>query len=298
VANSPNPSIELTTIAHEQLKFASQAYTLSRWLQVATLATTLLAAFAPKLAYFAAITAFILQLATFYFRHQGQQKQGVGDEIRRRAMLLDALGPFDQTFDLAELLRRAGSKARDRAVGNVTIDYFASGASDGLVRLRDHMRENSFWNRCLYQECGQAGTRFLGVAMSSASLLFLLALAVVPSSTTSSLTRVFLALMGFLVGYALLADSLSWKSASRSIEILDRRLDALKHLADKDLKDRAFGELFSIFSEYTVATSKVPPIPETIYRKHRKRLNTLWSERESGLTTPLLGAQRVRSKKP
>ncbi|MFG1842030.1 hypothetical protein ACGFH8_26800 [Micromonospora sp. NPDC049175] len=254
-----------------------------------TLIVTLIAVLMPRLSYFAAIVAFLCQIATFYLRHQGQQKQGVGDEIRRRAMLLDALEPFDQAFDLTELLRKAGTEIRNRAADSVESDYFASKAADGLVRLRDHLRENAFWNRCLYHECAQSGTHLLTIVMSSATLVFLFALAIVPSSTTANLTRVFIALMGFFVAYALLADVTSWKSASRAIESIDRRLDSIKSLSETELRSFALGELLAIFSEYTVATSKVPPIPERTYTKHRERLNTLWRGRENGLKTSLLG---------
>jgi hypothetical protein len=214
----------------------------------------------------------------------------------RRAMLQDALGLFDQTFDLTELLRRAGVKVRDRASGKAASDYFASTATDGLVRLRDHLRENAFWNRCLYGECAQTGLRFLAMVMSSAVFLFLLALAIVPSSATTNLTRVFIALLASFVGYALLADVLSWRSAAGSIESLERRLDSIKQLSDNDLRNKALGELLAIFAEYTVATSKVPPIPDAEYQKHRDGLNALWRERESGLTAPLLGSRSQASR--
>lgn len=296
MASSSNVSTELTAIAHEQLKSASRAYAVSKRLQVVTLVTTLVAVFVPVLSYFTTVAAFLCQVATFYFRHQGQKKQGVGDEIRRRAMLQDALGPFDQTFDLTELLRRAGVKVRDRATGKAASDYFASTATDGLVRLRDHLRENAFWNRCLYGECAQTGLRFLAIVMSSAVFLFLLAVAIVPSSATTNLTRVFIALLASFVGYALLADVLSWRSAAGSIESLERRLDTIKQLSENDLRSKALGELLAIFAEYTVATSKVPPIPDAEYQKHRDGLNALWRERESGLTTPLLGSRSQASR--
>jgi hypothetical protein len=288
VAQSLKIPTELTAIAHEQLKTAAQAYRVGRWFQVTTLIAGIAAMFAPRFAFFLAFAAFVCQLITMHFRHQGQQKQAVGDEIRRRALLLDALGPFDQAFDLAELLRRVGDDVRSRAVDRLTPDYFASHASCGLVRLRDHLRENSFWNRCLYHESAQRGLRFLASLLMSAALLFLVAIAVVPHSATVNLTRLFIGFIAFLIAYTLFTDVLTWRSASRAIEYLDRQLDAIKELPEKDLQTKALGGILAIFSEYTAATSKTPPIPDAVYDQHRVRLNKLWSERESGMNTPLL----------
>jgi hypothetical protein len=254
---------------------------------MAALVAGAIAMFMPRYSYFAALAVLVLQLAAMYARLRGQQKQGVGDEIRRRGLLLDALGQFDQSYDLTELFRNVDDDVRTRAVTRLAPDYFASSASVGLVRLRDHLRENAFWNRCLYYEAAQRGVKFLVGILAFWILIIFLAVALVPQGVTVNLIRAFIVFMTFLVAYALFSDVLAWRFASRIIESLDRRLDAIKELSEQDLRSAALGDVLVIFGEYTVATSKTAPIPESVYRRHRARLNKLWSERESGIRKPL-----------
>ncbi len=248
MANSPTTSTELTAIMHAQLKVASDCYRISRYLQVA----------------------------------------GIGEELRRRSLLLDALDPFDQAFDLAELLRKVSDRVRDQAKGRLTPDYYASRSQLGLVRLRDHVRENAFWNKCLYHEAAQRATKLLIGSVLVAAAVMMIAIATVSRDTTIVLARIFVAFLAFVVAYSLFSDSLAWRSAARTMELLDGRLDGIKSSTEEELRGVGTGNMLTLFGEYLVATSKVIPVPEPIYKRKRDQLNRHWKERESGIQSPLL----------
>lgn len=282
--SSPSPA-ELSLIAHEQLRDASKFYLAGRYLQAAALAVGVVIMFVPKFAYFGALAVLVIQATTWYTRQTAQQKQGVGDEIRRRGLLMDALGPYDQSYDLAELLAKISTSARDRALSKATSDYFASDAQYGLARLRDHLRENSFWNRRLFSEASKRGGWILVTITIVSVLVVFLAIALVPQDTAVNIVRIFVFSLTFLLGYTLLVDVLAWRSASTSIERLDRQLDAIKHLDDSSLATQQ-GQIMTILSEYAVATSKIAPIPPTIYENNRDSLNKLWKDREDIAKAP------------
>jgi hypothetical protein len=288
VSNSPANSNQLLHIAHEQLALASNLYRYGRRLQMATLVSGVTITFLPGIAYFGAIATLLFQGAALYLRQRGQQKQGIGDEIRRRGLMLDALGHFDQSYDLSELLRKVGDDARARAADRAEVNHFASSAHHGWGRLRDHLRENAFWNRCLYHEAARRGISHLAFFGATCIVVALLSVALVPQGVAIDTMRVFVLIATFLIAFTLLTDTLAWRSASRAIEVLDRKLDTMKNTSDSDLRDSALGDLQVILAEYAVATSKIAPIPDSIYMKHRDQLNRAWNERENEIRDPLI----------
>ncbi|WP_330270412.1 hypothetical protein OG205_24460 [Lentzea sp. NBC_00516] len=247
----------------------------------------MLAVFAPKLGYFGALALLGIQGVTWSCRQSAQKKQGVGDEIRRRGLLLDALGPFDQSYDLTELMRKAGTSASERALTKTNSGYYASDAKDGLVRLRDHLRENSFWNRCLYLEASKRGKNILwAIGIAFALTLFLTIALASSQDAVVTATRVFILALTFLLAYTFVVDVQAWANASTAIEALERQLDGIKNLGENSLRTTNLDQMMTILSEYAVATSKIAPIPPVIYLKHRDNLNKLWNEREARPIAP------------
>jgi phosphoglycerol transferase MdoB-like AlkP superfamily enzyme len=116
----------------------------------------------------------------------------------------------------------------------------------------------------------------------------LLAVALIPQDAAVDTMRLFVLVVTFLIAFTLLVDVLAWRSASRAIEVLDRKLDTIKNANEDELRNSFLGDLQVILAEYAVATSKIAPIPDSIYEKHRDRLNRAWAERESEVRNPLI----------
>ncbi|MFD9705079.1 hypothetical protein [Lentzea sp. NPDC059081] len=283
--SEPTGPAELHAIAHSQLGDAYRLYRFGRYLPGAALAVGVLVMFFPKIAYLGAVAALIIQGAIWYTRQTAQQKQAVGDEIRRRALLSDALGQFDQAFDLAELLGKVSDEVREHAKARIKSDYFASKAPVGIIRLCDHLRENSFWNRSLYSEASRLGKRILWITATASIVVFLLAFYLAPQDATVNVMRVFVVVVTFLLAYTFLIDVIAWQSAANAIERLDRQLDSFKNLDETSLLNRN-GQIMAILSEYTVATSKVAPVPSKVYKENQVRLNKIWKERDSATNSP------------
>jgi hypothetical protein len=282
VAANPPTSIELMAISHEQLEDATQVYRRASYVQICALVVGGAAIFVNfQYSLALAIVVLALQGVSFYMRSTGQRKQRIGDEIRRRGLIMDALPEANQAHEMSELMRHLSDDIRRKATAAAAADYYASTSGLGAIRLVDHLRENVFWNKCLYSEAAARGSRLLAVFAFLVLLVVLLAIALASPDVTMITTRIAVALVTFLAAFAYVSDIGAWKASANSMDALDFRLDGLKVFPEKSLRNERLGELMVLFSEYTVATSKTLPIPRKVYLTHRDRLNRLWEEKES-----------------
>jgi hypothetical protein len=194
-----------------------------------------------------------------------------------RGLLLDALGATTEHIDLADLVNRIGPEAQARATRSINPDYFASKAPQGVVRLRDHLQENAFWGKYLYAEAAGWYSRALGAFGAAAIAVALIAIPLAPHSQSLTVARVLVTALSFGAALTQINEILSWRSARSKIETVDRRLEVLSSLSEAELMSKGIEALFAVFGDYCVATAMSPPIPTSIYRRHREKLNTLWN---------------------
>lgn len=266
-------------LAHEELAEASRMYRWSRQLQIVTFAVSVTSIFvSSNYAYWVAFLALISQSISWAFRIRASGQQSTGDEARMRGLLLDALGSTTEPIDLADLLNRMSSHVRARAVKSVDPDYFASTAPEGLVRLRDHLQENAFWGKCLYEVAANQYSKFLGVFGIAAIAILFVAIPLSPHDQSLIAARVLVTALSFGAALTQANEILTWRSAKSKIETVDRRLEVLAKYSKTELMSKGIEALFAVFGDYCVATATSPPVPVSIYRHQRQRLNTLWDE--------------------
>lgn len=272
---------DVIALANEELTAAADGYRRSRQLQVLTFTASIISIFiSNQYAYLAVVVALVSQATSWGLRFRAGRQRAVGDEGRMRGLLIDALGSTTEHIDLANLVHRITPRARSRLSRSLDPDYFASKSPSGVGRLRDHLQENSFWGKCLYEAAALVYTRLLIAFGVLAALIALIAIPLAPHDQSLILAKVLVTALTFGAALTQSNEIIAWRSAKDKIEIVDRRLEALANLSERELQSRRIEALFAVFGDYCVATAMSPPIPREIYLRERNRLNALWAERQ------------------
>jgi hypothetical protein len=279
VGSFPSSAIEVIALAHEELADASKWYRWSRRLQIVTFLASVVSIFiSGPYAYYPAFAALASQSLSWFIRFRASNLQSIGDEGRMRGLLLDALGPTTEQIDLADLVNQISPNARIRAARSVDPDYFSSNAPVGLARLRDHLRENAFWGKYLYSAAVCRYATWLCVFVAAAIVVALVAIPLAPHGESLVVARVLVTALSFGAALTQVNEILSWRSAKLKIEIVDRRVEVLVPLSERQLVSRGLEALYAAFGDYCVATAVSPPLPRGIYQRQREHLNSLWNE--------------------
>lgn len=222
------------------------------------------------LAYFAAVGALVGQGASWLCNRRARDVHRRAEQVRRRAILLDALGQTAEKLDVTDLWMLFDEKVRASAAKFDDADYYASKEGPGPDRLLEILKESAFWSKHLY--AASARRAFKGVAAVVVGVL-VVSLIVLPSTTGESLlllARGLVVFLGFIVGADQLGTAIAWSDAKSQLEALHRRLDRVR-LDEME-------PCLAIFADYTAATSLAPPIPTGVYEAEQGKLNALWEE--------------------
>jgi hypothetical protein len=275
-------SLEIISVANEELAAAASGYRLSRRLQILTFILSVTSIFISNTyTYIPALVALIVQLTAWAVRLRAGRNHAIGDEGRRRGLLLNAFGPTSERIDLTNWLNRISPDTQDRARKSVDPDYFASSAQTGVRRLCEHLQENALWGKCLYSAAATYYMRFLFAFAGSAVLSALVAIPLASGDGKLILARVLVAVLAFGAAITQINEIMSWRAAEGQIEAIDRRLDVLVSYSDDRLKSDRIEALFAVYGDYSIATAAAPPVPRWIYLRERDRLNDLWRQRTS-----------------
>ncbi|MEV8513463.1 hypothetical protein [Dactylosporangium sp. NPDC051484] len=213
-------------------------------------------------------------------------QQDIGELLRRRGLLIDAIGPSRLGVDVADLLERVPVRVVRRAAVSVNDGYYASNSPTGLVRLRDHLHENAFWNKHLYSLAARRLTTILCLLVALAGAVTLFALPLAPRDEALIFARILVTVMTFGAILTQFNEILAWRSAAQAIERLEHRFYIVEGLDEDSLHKNGMADILTFFAEYTAATSRIPPFPRRVYRLHRDRLNDLWAHKNaSGSST-------------
>ena len=221
-------------------------------------------------AYLSAVGALVGQLASWVCGLRAQEAHQQAEQVRRRAILVDALGGTAERLDVTDLWRLFDERTRERAEALHESDYYASTLDPGPDRLMEVLKESTFWSKHLY--AASARRAFKGVAVVIVGVL-IVALLVLPNTSGEILlllARGLVVFLGFVVGVDQLGRAIAWTDAKNQLEALHRRLERVR-LDDME-------PCLAIFADYTAATSLAPPIPTSVYESEREDLNALWSE--------------------
>lgn len=238
---------------------------------VAVLACGLLALFlANTPAYLAAVAALAGQVASWVCGLRAQQVHQQAELVRRRALLVDALGETAERLDVTDLWRLFDKSTRKRAEALHEPDYYASTLDPGPDRLMGILKESMFWSKHLYATSARRASWGVAAVITGVLIVAILVLPSMSGEVPLLLARGLVVFLGFVVGVDQLGTAIAWTDAKNQLEALHRRLE-LVSLDDME-------PCLAIFADYTAATSLAPPIPTSVYESEREGLNSLWSK--------------------
>lgn len=262
----------LLALSRAELEEAKRRFRHRKWANVGTLVARAATLFAlPPIAYLFAVIALIFQVVAWWCSFKGGRLHGIAEEARRRALLMDGLGGVQEPLDTVDIRQQFSKKAENRADEFEDPDYYASTQPPGLERLRDFLQESAFLSKHLY---AAAARRSLVVSVFLFIAVLLIALVVVPlvpGNAQLLVARMLVVTLGFIIAYDELGCALAWQVAGAQAGAVDRRLE--------NLSVTSVQPAVGIFGDYSVATATTPPIPTSIYKKHKDRLDKGWAER-------------------
>lgn len=271
---------ELSAMAEQQLEEALASHVAINRIRLATFAATALTIFvAGAAAYVLAVAVLTAQLGTWALGSRARRQQATGDQCRMRALLLDALGPTGARVDYGNLLRRISPEVRQQSAAVADPNYYASTAAPGLLRLREHLQENAFWNKSLYDSAADARLRAVVALGIAAGGVVLVAIPLAPRDQALLAARVLVVALSFFATLDQIREIGTWRSASDAIGQVDQRLETLTACSPGELMGPQAHSFLAAYGDYCAISSATPPIPKYLYLKHRDHLNVIWRER-------------------
>lgn len=224
-----------------------------------------------KAAYVCAVAGLVLQGIRWWFQRMAIDKHAIGSTIKRRALLIDSLGPSSERLDIRLLREQAGADAERRAHDYpIAESYYASTQPPSMERLRENLQESAFFTHRLYAKAARAAFIKFGVTVACIVVALLIVASLAPREIGTVVANCILAFVSFLVSADQLGQAMNWQSGAATIERIERRLESIDPNGTEPY--------MAAFADYEVATATAPSPPTAIYNAERERLDRLWRE--------------------
>ncbi len=264
--------VSLLALARAEIEEAKRWSAWRSWMHGLTLVASVLALrVSAELVYLLSVVALVTEALAWRFRHIASTLHAQGEEARRRALLLDAFERTQEPLDIADIRARFSRGAERRAGKFDDVDYYASNAPPGLLRLRNHLQESAFWSKHLYHAAAIRSRWYAFGVPVVLAVAIAVAWPFLPSSVGILLARALVVFLSLLFVFDEFGRNLTWGAAAVQAERVDRRLESLK---GDELEP-----VLALFGDFSVATAGAPPIPTNVYQAERARLNELWKQR-------------------
>lgn len=273
----------LASLARVVLQEAKTQRGRGRWCQYLLLALALAAVIsqaaiplptARPVVYACAVATLLLQAARWLMQRSASDGHALGNTLKRRALLIDALGPSSEHSDVRMLRELAGSSAEQAARESpLPKSYYASSQEPGMARLRANLQESAFFTHSLARRAARHtfakfGLLVLGIVAGTVAFLLL-----ADRDLGVALANCTIAFVSFLVAADYLGQAMNWLACANAVERIERRIE---NVPDDDVQAH-----MAAFADYEAATALAPPIPTATYERERSRLDTLWRTRRS-----------------
>lgn len=220
-------------------------------------------------AYLCAVTGLIVQGIGWWTQRVANFKHTIGSTIKRRAMLIDALGPSTEPLDIRLLRSQAGKDAAKQARSYpIPENYYASDEQYGLERLRHNLQESSFFTHCLYQKAATAAFIKSGITLACIIVGLLIVIPLATHDVGVVIANCILAFVSFLVGADYLSQAMNWRNGASTVEGIERRLEKIA--------PDSVESYMAAFADYEVATATATAVPTSLYEREREELDELW----------------------
>lgn len=291
-SESPEQAVPLIALGRVALEDAKRFRRVCRQIQCAVLAVGLLTvavqslpnlieatggwAWIPKatsiVTYLCAVLGIILQVGHWIFHRTASNRHTLGSTIKRRAMLIDALGPSSEQLDIRLLRQQVGESIERRARSfKIPEDYYASDEEHGLERLRHNLQESAFFTHSLYKMASAGAFWKFGLSAFGIAVGLLIIIPFAPREGAMIVANSTIAFIAFLVSADFLGQALDWAEGASVVERIERRLEKITP-GNTDA-------YMAAFADYECATAIFPAPPTALYERERDRLDSLWRDR-------------------
>ncbi len=222
-------------------------------------------------AYVSALASLLLQGVRWWLQRVAADRHSLGSTIKRRALLIESLGPSSEQLDIRLLRDLAGADAEQKAaVYAMPETYYASTHTPGLERLRENLQESAFFSHSLYRMAARAGFTKFGITVACIIVGLLAVAAFAPREIGPVIANCILAFVAFLVSADQLGQAMNWQAAATAVERVERRLEKITPNGPEPY--------MAAFTDYEAATAIAPAVPTALYERERERLDRIWRE--------------------
>ena len=253
----------------DQSKFASKA---KFWINIVTFTIAVLSIFlSGKYLFSACIAIGLLELIAWWAKFISNSRKELGQEILRANMIKEAFGKQSQ-LSISYLTSRIPKSAWKKAGKHLNEKYYADNNIDkGKENLSKILQESCFWSQHLYSKCAKSG---LIKAVIFAFIILFVAISYsvyIPNDQLFSAPRIFILLVVLVPLWDQIDDVITWFDSANRLKEVDHRLETVDYTNESDI--------FALYAEYNVVTSKAPLIPQKVYENEKDILNKLWEQR-------------------
>lgn len=233
----------------------------------------------------AAIGAVIAILPVFVGYLLKQKARSIyldAEDARRITVLIKALNYPLSEKKFQEIIKPFSKHSRGQAQKDLeeSRKYYASRQPYGAFRLLEMFQESVFWTGALM---GKASHLVLILSLVIGGLLFLsLYMLLFANLAVNRIWWSSVLAAGILV-YLTTGFYHLWRSYAKISNRLQRMDDELEILRTKGSAVE-LSELLALLNEYDTLMATAAPVPDFVYRLHKKELNRIWELRQSSYT--------------
>lgn len=242
------------------------------WVNVATFSIAVLSIYlSGKYLYAACMAIGVSELIAWVIKFLANSRKELGQEILRANMIKEAFGSQSR-LSISYLTSRIPKSAWTKAEKHLNKEYYASiDAEKGKEKLSNVLQESCFWSQYLYLKCAQSG-----LIKAVVFLLLIVFIAIsysvyVENDQLFSGPRIFILLIASVPLWDQIDDVITLFTSGSRLKEVDHRLESVDYTNDSDI--------FALYADYNVLTSKAPLIPQKIYEEEKEILNQLWEQR-------------------
>lgn len=242
------------------------------WINIATFSIAVLSIFLDSKYLFTACMAIGLsEIIAWGVKFISNSRKELGQEILRANMIKEAFGNQSR-LSISYLTSRIPKSAWKKAEKHLNEDYYAdTEVEKGKEKLSIVLQESCFWSQHLYSKCANSD---LIKAVIFAFLILFVAISYsvyMENDQIFSAPRIFILLIVLVPLWDQIENVITWFKSANRLKEVDHRLESVDYSNESDI--------FILFADYNVVTSKAPLIPQKLYEKEKDVLNQLWRQR-------------------
>lgn len=271
--------LDVKQLIGRQIAEFNRASRFFRWkftVQLATAGVAVAAVLmtAPPLTYWLSVGSLLLGLVWAWLEIKYRSIRACAERARRATLIMGGLGKKISTNELNNIREcLASSEEAGKKLEN--LNYFASKAPAGNVRLAEMLEESAFWTLHIQRVCaGVMWTLFIIVIVAALASIFVL-IPDTPNEQLMTTARVVCAVLSFAVGTDLFGAARAYSDTVHTLDRMMHRFDSAK------ARNYPEPDLLLILADYNAAVENTPLSLPFIYDLKKGQLTRNWERRQA-----------------